>query len=126
MPKYVVKASDAKAILTCRKLWENKPLNFPADNVISPDDITGSTSAFTPCADLIQKFPAIILYIFSTIGSPKGIFQRHEFLTHIIDMSSEIKDWSYLAVHFFSCNNINVRRAAERRNAVFCCRRKVS
>ena len=79
MPKYVVKASDAKAILTCRKLWENKPLNFPADNVISPDDITGSTSAFTPCADLIQKFPAIILYIFSTMAALKESFKGTNF-----------------------------------------------
>ena len=35
---YMLQDSDAKAILTLRDLWEQKPLRFPADQVIFMDE----------------------------------------------------------------------------------------
>ena len=35
--EYILKDSAAKVILSCRSLWQNKPLNFPLDRVIFID-----------------------------------------------------------------------------------------
>ena len=91
--EYILRDSNAKAILTCRTLWEKKPLSFPAENVIFLDDITDITSSFTPCADITEKSPAMILYTSGTTGRPKGVLHRHEFLTHIVDWMNVTEDF---------------------------------
>lgn len=82
---YMLEDSDAKAIMTMRELWEQKPLGFPAEKVIFMDEPPAHEQAEVRCEDLSDDSPAMLLYTSGTTGKPKGVLHIHSMLLHIVD-----------------------------------------
>lgn len=83
--RYMLKDSEAKAILTLRELWEQKPLDFPAEQVIFMDQLPETEQKALSCAALSEDSPAMLLYTSGTTGNPKGVLHVHRMLLHIVD-----------------------------------------
>ena len=85
---YMLQDSEAKAILTLRELWEQKPLHFPADKVIFMDEQYNSEQKEVRCKTLSEDSPAMLLYTSGTTGNPKGVLHVHRMLLHIVDWTN--------------------------------------
>ena len=95
--EYMLKDSQAQAILTCKSLWEDKTLNFPAKKVIFLDESADGEADFAPDVEITPKSPAMLLYTSGTTGYPKGVLHRHKFLTHIADWMNTGEDFGMSA-----------------------------
>ena len=85
---YMLQDSEAKAILTLRELWEQKPLHFPADKVVFMDEQYNSEQKEVCCETLSEDSPAMLLYTSGTTGNPKGVLHVHRMLLHIVDWTN--------------------------------------
>ena len=83
--EYMLGDADAKAILTTRRLWEQKSLRFPGENVVFLDDLPQTSTGYSDCDSLNEASPAMLLYTSGTTGNPKGVLHTHSMLLHIID-----------------------------------------
>lgn len=83
--EYMLKDSEASAILTLRRLWEQKPLCFAEDRVIFMDEPLADAGRFDDCDTLTQDSPAMLMYTSGTTGNPKGVLHTHNMLLHLAD-----------------------------------------
>lgn len=83
--EYMLADSGAKAILTLRALWAEKPLSFPADHVVFMDDPPAQEQKEAQCEKLTEDSPAMLLYTSGTTGNPKGVLHVHRMLLHLAD-----------------------------------------
>ncbi len=89
---YMLKDSDAKAILTLRELWDRKPLDFPAERVIFMDETAGREEKVPDAEGLTEDAPAMLLYTSGTTGNPKGVLHTHRMMLHIVDWTNIHED----------------------------------
>ncbi|MBR2717517.1 MAG: non-ribosomal peptide synthetase, partial [Oscillospiraceae bacterium] len=82
---YMRKDSEAKAVLTLKELWEQKPLDFPPDQVVFMDEPSAGAQKEASCAGLTEESPAMLLYTSGTTGNPKGVPHIHGMLLHLAD-----------------------------------------
>ena len=83
--QYMLADSEAKAILTLRPLWEQKPLDFPADKVVFMDEAPAAEQKKPVTDALTEESPAMLLYTSGTTGKPKGVLHVHSMLLHLVD-----------------------------------------
>ncbi len=82
---YMLRDSEAKAVLTTRELWSRKALPFPEDRVIFLDEARAADEPFSCGKALSEDSPAMLLYTSGTTGRPKGVLHTHGMLLHIVD-----------------------------------------
>ncbi len=82
---FMLEDSGAKAILTTRELWEQKPLGFPEERVVFMDEPPSQEQKDVHCETLSDNSPAMLLYTSGTTGKPKGVLHIHKMLLHIAD-----------------------------------------
>ena len=78
--QYMLADSEAKAVLTLRSLWEKKPLDFPAEQVVFMDRLPEPEQKAPPCKALSGDSPEMLLYTSGTTGKPKGVLHVHRML----------------------------------------------
>lgn len=83
--EYILEDAQAAAILTVRDFWQQKPLHYPAENVLFLDEISKPSPPAPACETLTGDSPAMLLYTSGTTGKPKGVLHSHRFLLHIAD-----------------------------------------
>lgn len=83
--EYMLKDSEAKAILTLRDFWGQKPLSFPEEKVVFLDEPRRENLECARCEGLDEDSPAMLLYTSGTTGNPKGVLHVHRMLLHIVD-----------------------------------------
>ena len=83
--EYMLKDSEAQAILTVHELWEKKKLDFPEDRVIFMDDPLDMHEGSEIKPVLSEDSPAMLLYTSGTTGNPKGVLHTHRMMLHIAD-----------------------------------------
>ena len=98
--QYMLKDSEAKAVLTLRELWEKKPLDFPAEQLVFMDQAPAREQKALPCEALSEDSPAMLLYTSGTTGNPKGVLHVHRMLLHLVD---------WINIHEDAAMNANTR-----------------
>ena len=83
--EYMLKDSEARAILTLKDFWRQKPLDFPEDKVVFLDEPAGGDRQCARCEGLTGDSPAMLLYTSGTTGNPKGVLHIHSMFLHIVD-----------------------------------------
>lgn len=83
--EYMLRDSEAAAILTTRGLWEEKGLDFPMERVICVDEAGDTYKVSDRPEALTINSPAMLLYTSGTTGNPKGVLHTHNMLVHLAD-----------------------------------------
>lgn len=73
-------ARDAAAALVVTRL-----AGFPADDVVTPDDLAGEAPPCPPAADS----PAYVIYTSGSTGRPKGVVVPHRNVTALVDATRD-------------------------------------
>lgn len=83
---FMLADSQTRALFTTRALWEEAPLDYPAERVVFLED-ESDLAPFT-ATDIPENAPAFVLYTSGTTGRPKGVVHGHRMLISHLSWAS--------------------------------------
>jgi len=87
--EYMLENSEARALLTCRSLWETKPLHYDTKRIVFLDDLPEKAENPACPQEISPGSPGMLLYTSGTTGRPKGVLHRYALLSHFTDWIDE-------------------------------------